>query len=589
MGRFQDWQNRFVTDPTDGVERRYRDLSETAKQIVRDKALQDKRQSEAGGPTPLEQVLYGLKPDITMAPAEVQKKILEAKEAELSAATNKLTVLSAQEQAAWDAWDNQYIRQSAETKRLWAAVETAKATGASPQEVQALQNRAERYSGDRSDAADAAHKISEQVNTTQRIVEARTTDVNHIATAAATRSTAGTQIVPEGNRAVTNTSTLATVPTVGGQNPADSAKPDTIASLAKEAANAAKAQKDSAYGSMLVAQAELDTTTPGTPEHEAAQEALNFATNDYARSSDNAELAEAGAQDAADTENDDNNEAITDDPQDPTEGYEGEEAEDESEQPEQLGLSQSEIDEKNWEDSEDETGSSARLRGAGLNSNGSRGAQSSAFNTNRAVSPSNNGMSFDADWRVRMVLPTTLASRLCTGIMEPLKGSGVVFPYTPNITVTYAAEWTSQKLTHSNYAAQFYNSSEIQDIQLQGMFTAQNQIEAEMMLAILTFGKMVTKMFFGASTDAGSPPPVLHLYGHGDYQWKKVPIVVKNFTYNLSADVDYIPVKKYGNTRVPSQIDNMSFSVAPIYSREQVRTFNMAKFASGEMIKGGFI
>ena len=574
----------LVTDPTTGIERQYGDLSETAKQIVRDKDIRDNLKLQYG-PTPPAQVLqiFGLKPEITLAPAEQQKKVLEAQQAELSAATNKLTVLSTQEAAAYEK-ANSFSR--AEQKQLNSAVETAKATGASPQEVQALQNKADQYASDRSDASDAAHKISEQVNATQRIVEARTTDVNHIATAEAAGTIAGTQIVPEGNRAVTNTSTLATIPTVGGQNPADSANPDTVASLAKEAANAAKAEKDSAYGSLLVAQAELDMTTPGTPEHEAAQEALNFATNDYARTSDNADLAEAGAQSAADAENDDNNEAIADEPQDPTEGYEGEEAEDEGGEPEQLGLSQSEIDEKN---AADETASETRLRGAGLNSNGSRGASSSAFDTNRAVSPSNNGMSFDADWRVRMVLPTTLASRLCTGIMEPLKGSGVVFPYTPNITVTYAAEWTSQKLTHSNYAAQFYNSSEIQDIQLQGMFTAQNQIEAEMMLAILTFGKMVTKMFFGASTDAGSPPPVLHLYGHGDYQWKKVPIVVKNFTYNLSADVDYIPVKKYGNTRVPSQIDNMSFTVAPIYSREQVRKFDMKTFASGELIKGGFI
>jgi len=574
----------LVTDPTTGIERQYGDLSETAKQIVRDKDIRDNLKLQYG-PTPPAQVLqiFGLKPEITLAPAEQQKKVLEAQQAELSAATNKLTVLSTQEAAAYEK-ANSFSR--AEQKQLNSAVETAKATGASPQEVQALQNKADQYASDRSDASDAAHKISEQVNATQRIVEARTTDVNHIATAEAAGTIAGTQIVPEGNRAVTNTSTLATIPTVGGQNPADSANPDTVASLAKEAANAAKAEKDSAYGSLLVAQAELDATTPGTPEHEAAQEALNFATNDYARTSDNADLAEAGAQSAADAENDDNNEAIADEPQDPTEGYEGEEAEDEGGEPEQLGLSQSEIDEKN---AADENDSSTRLRGVGLNPNGSQGAQSSAFDTTRAVSPSNNGMSFDADWRVRMVLPSALASRLCTGIMEPLKGSGVVFPYTPNITVTYAAEWTSQKLTHSNYAAQFYNSSEIQDIQLQGMFTAQNQIEAEMMLAILTFGKMVTKMFFGESTDAGSPPPVLHLYGHGDYQWKKVPIVVKNFTYNLSADVDYIPVKKYGNTRVPSQIDNMSFTVAPIYSREQVRKFDMKTFASGELIKGGFI
>ena len=569
----------LVTDPTTGFQRQYGDLSETAKQIVRDKDIRDNLKLSYG-PTPPAQVLqiFGLKPEITLAPAEQQKKILEAQQAELSAATNKLTVLSTQEAAAYET-ANSFSR--AEQKQLNSAVETAKAAGASPQEVQALQNKADQYASDRSDASDAAHKISQQVNTTQRIVEARTTDVNHIATAEAAGTIAGTQIVPEGNRAVTNTSTLATVPTVGGQNPADSANPDTIASLAKEAANTAKAEKDSAYGSLLVAQADIDATTPGTPEHDAAQEALNFATNDYARSSDNADLAEAGAQSAADAETNQNNQVTTDEPRDPQDGYEGPETAADQED--------ADLGEQMRANAADETGSETRLRGAGLNANGSQGAQSSAFDTNRAVSPSNNGMSFDADWRVRMVLPSALASRLCTGIMEPLKGSGVVFPYTPNITVTYAAEWTSQKLTHSNYAAQFYNSSEIQDIQLQGMFTAQNQIEAEMMLAILTFGKMVTKMFFGASTDAGSPPPVLHLYGHGDYQWKKVPVVVKNFTYNLSADVDYIPVKKYGNTRVPSQIDNMSFTVAPIYSREQVRKFDMKTFASGELIKGGFI
>ena len=574
----------LVTDPTTGFQRQYGDLSETAKQIVRDKDIRDNLKLQYG-PTPPAQVLqiFGLKPDITLAPAEQQKKILEAQQAELLAATNKLTDLSAKEAEAYEK-ANSFSR--AEQKQLNAAVETAKAAGASPEEVQALQNKADQYASDRSDASDAAHKISEQVNTTQRIVEARTTDVNHIATAEAAGTIAGTQIVAEGNRAVNNTSTLATTPSVGGQNPADSANPDSIASLAKEAANAAKAEKDSAYGSMLVAQAELDAATPGTPEHEAAQEALNAATNDYARSSDNAELAEAGAQDAANAENNANNEATTDAPQDPTGGYEGGESGPDDEQPEQLGLTEAQINEKNAADADE---GNARKRGIGVNADGTKGAQPSAFDTNRAVSPSNNGMSFDADWRVRMVFPTTLAGELCNGVMEPLRSSGVVFPYTPNITVTYAAEWTSQKLTHSNYAAQFYNSSEIQDIQLQGMFTAQNQIEAEMMLAILTFGKMVTKMFFGASTDAGSPPPVLHLYGHGDYQWKKVPVVVKNFTYNLSADVDYIPVKKYGNTRVPSQIDNMSFTVAPIYSREQVRKFDMAKFASGELIKGGFI
>ena len=207
---------------------------------------------------------------------------------------------------------------------------------------------------------------------------------------------------------------------------------------------------------------------------------------------------------------------------------------------------------------------------------------------------------YDDDWRVRLVLPDALANSMYSGLMEQLKGTkqsgaafrGVVFPYTPNITVSYTADWQAQKLTHSNYAAQFYNSSEIQDIQIQGTFTAQNQAEAEYILAVLTFGKLVTKMFFGKSDPyTGNPPPIVHLYGHGTYQWNRVPVVIKNFQYSLPPEVDYIAVMKDNKAiaRVPTIIDNIAFTVAPVYSRRQLSEYDFKDFANGNLLQKGFI
>ena len=225
-----------------------------------------------------------------------------------------------------------------------------------------------------------------------------------------------------------------------------------------------------------------------------------------------------------------------------------------------------------------------------MGAGGKLGSGKSALDTAGSQAGS---LDFDTDWRVRLTLPPGLANTIYKDnpLLAPLsfENRGVIFPYTPNITVSYTADWQAQKLTHSNYASQNYNSSEVQDIQIQGTFTAQNQAEAEYLLAVLTFGKLVTKMFFGNSEHAGNPPPILHLYGHGTYQWNRVPVVVKNFQYALSSDVDYIPVAKQQNTRVPATIESMSWTVAPVYSRQQMAKFSYQQFADGSLIKGGFI
>ena len=153
------------------------------------------------------------------------------------------------------------------------------------------------------------------------------------------------------------------------------------------------------------------------------------------------------------------------------------------------------------------------------------------------------------DWRVRLSLApnsnylykdpdTTIA-----GILSPLKATnGVIFPYTPAISVAYAAQYDPASLTHTNYKYYTYNSSSVDQITLSCDFTAQDVFEATYLLAVIHFFKSVTKMFYGQDQDPkpGTPPPLCYLSGLGAFQFNNHPLAITNFTYSLPTDVDYI-------------------------------------------------
>jgi len=261
----------------------------------------------------------------------------------------------------------------------------------------------------------------------------------------------------------------------------------------------------------------------------------------------------------------------------------------------------------------------------------------------------------DGDWRVRLRLApnaTYLYKSDAPGILQPLAVTdGVVFPYTPRITTAYRANYSDYKLTHSNVRGFFYQSSNVEDLNIEATFTAQDTYEAEYLLAVIHFFRSVTKMFYGANDPlAGAPPPLVYLQGFGEYQYNLHPCVVAQFNYNLPNDVDYIRARsknistntasQYLNRRqrqdlptnpfssawsrinnvlkpqgvqkgavptppappslgvgdslnnnptyVPTRID-VSLILHPIQSRQQVsREFNMQNFANGNLLRGGF-
>jgi len=172
------------------------------------------------------------------------------------------------------------------------------------------------------------------------------------------------------------------------------------------------------------------------------------------------------------------------------------------------------------------------------------------------------------DWRVRLSLApgaNYLYKAAKPGILSPLsETNGVIFPYTPTINVTYAAQYDPTDLTHSNYKIFQYKNSSVDSITIACEFTAQDTTEANYLLAVIHFFRSVTKMFYGQDSNPknGTPPPLCYLTGLGQFQFNDHPLVINNFSYNLPNDVDYIRATSFPgtspgvNTRTPTALNS---------------------------------
>jgi hypothetical protein len=252
------------------------------------------------------------------------------------------------------------------------------------------------------------------------------------------------------------------------------------------------------------------------------------------------------------------------------------------------------------------------------------------------------------DWRLRLQLAPGsdyLYNATPPGVLAPLAATnGVIFPYTPQIITGYKSNYETYNLIHSNFRGLYYRNSQVDDVQIRGVFTAQDTREAEYMLAVIHFFRSVTKMFYGKDNERGTPPPLVYLSGYGDYQFAQHPCVVSQFTYQLPDNVDYIRAtnpNNYGQNLLnrrdpvraspgganfsgairllnallpnrslpavpsPSSVDQsvnntlrssyvptrmeLDIVLIPLQSREQIsKQFSLKGFANGDLIKGGF-
>jgi hypothetical protein len=263
--------------------------------------------------------------------------------------------------------------------------------------------------------------------------------------------------------------------------------------------------------------------------------------------------------------------------------------------------------------------SAVRLAGAGLVSGASNALQDIAGRVFNFDFKAANGtpLAPEVDWRVRISMQPAAASLFYSNpnnpIMYPLVATnGLVFPYTPTVAMTHTARYGSSALTHSNYQSYFYEGSEVQSITISGEFTVQNIAEGQYLMAAIQYMRACTKMFFGGSALAGTPPPMVFLDGYGPAYLPHVPCVVTNFTHTMPSDVDYIDIpvgvslqNVSGNqivasnfaarTRMPT-MSTLSITLQPVYSRNNIaKNFTLEKFNAGALVegstsnKGGFL
>lgn len=164
---------------------------------------------------------------------------------------------------------------------------------------------------------------------------------------------------------------------------------------------------------------------------------------------------------------------------------------------------------------------------------------------------------------------------------------GVMFPYTPQISVTHKANYDVQHLVHTNYGIPQYQHSGVDSISISGEFTANTPAEAEYVAAMMHFFRSATKMFYGQDQIAGTPPPVLTLDGHGPYLFDLVPVVVSSFDYSMPTDVDYISCSIQGEKQRIPTLMNIQLSLIPTYSRRNIsNNFGLDAFSKGQLIVG---
>lgn len=210
------------------------------------------------------------------------------------------------------------------------------------------------------------------------------------------------------------------------------------------------------------------------------------------------------------------------------------------------------------------------------------------------------------DWRVRISLPpgskfafrdsagtaaTESTDQQSSGLMQSLRANGlgtdgVVFPYTPQITISHTARYSELALTHSNYKNFFYEGSEVANIQIQGVFTCQNSEEARYLMAAIQFLRACTKMRFGDDPQAGTPPTLVRLSGYGEhYIPGSLNCVVTAVSHAMPDDVDYVQYElgqSYGWMPIQS---TLTVNLQPVVSRSR----QVGNQLLDDFVKGSFL
>lgn len=164
-----------------------------------------------------------------------------------------------------------------------------------------------------------------------------------------------------------------------------------------------------------------------------------------------------------------------------------------------------------------------------------------------AVSLFGGGDADENDWRVRLSLPSWPSFKT-SPVLKPLKDAGgLVFPYTPSITIKANGNYSKESVTHANYPFHVYKNSDPGTIEITAPMNVEDPEQALYWIAAVHYLRSASKMFTGNDAKAGNPPPIVFLNGYGNFVFKNVPVVITNFQTRLESNCDYISTEVVGS------------------------------------------
>lgn len=226
--------------------------------------------------------------------------------------------------------------------------------------------------------------------------------------------------------------------------------------------------------------------------------------------------------------------------------------------------------------------------GIGQGGSGFTGSTANVFGGGASVF-SGSGGNTASDSRVRLSAKSAYTTPFSGpgAILAPT--NGILFPFTPNISVAHQVEYSSYELVHTNYQPNAYSKSRTPQIQVTGVFPSQTPEEAEYTVGVMHFLRVASKMNFGQSSNPGTPPPVLELSAYGKYNFNRVPVLIGGFNFIYEDGVDYVTVGGADSTLQIPVVMTIAIDLLPQYSPGIQSSFSIEEFASGSLYSAGFI
>ena len=163
------------------------------------------------------------------------------------------------------------------------------------------------------------------------------------------------------------------------------------------------------------------------------------------------------------------------------------------------------------------------------------------------------------------------------------------FPFTPTISIVQSGNYQEYALTHSNFQQRAFDSHSNMELNMTAPMIVRSVEEADYVYNASLFIRSIMKMQWLKDDDPGMPPPIMRFYAHGIYE--NVPCIIRDFTWNLDSDLDYVEIPSGKNKGMRVPVHNMFvLSLATTYAPKDVREdFSVKEYLKGNLKDQGYV